>query len=83
MNTVHSQPIGLPATISAKCVMLINIVNASIGTQREFQYSKTSVSIDENTKFNVWENNERLLCFDVSIDTALITLLEITAGKAI
>ncbi len=77
MNTVHTQPIGLPASFGAKFVMLTNIVNASIGTSREFRYSTNSVSIDENTTFNVYEINKGLLCFDASIDTALITLREI------
>lgn len=77
MDTVQSHPIGLPASFGAKFVTLTNIVNASIGTQREFRYSTNSVSIDENTKFNVYEINKGLLCHDVTIDNALITLREI------
>lgn len=77
MNTSHTQPIGLPASFGAKFVMLTDIVNASIGKPREFLYSTSSVRIDENTTFNVYEINKGLLCFDASLDTALITLREI------
>ncbi len=77
MNTTHTQAIGLPASIGAKFVMLTNIVNASIATPRRIVYTTNSVSIDENTTFNVYEINKGLLCFDVTIDTALITLREL------
>lgn len=76
MSTAHTQPIGLPASFGAKFVMLTNIVNASIGAPRQIIYSTNSVSIDENTKFNVYEINKGLLCYDVTIDNALITLRE-------
>ena len=76
MKTVHPQPIGLPASFNDKFNMLTDIVNASIGTQREFRKS-TMGFVDENSTFNVYEINKGLLCFDATIDTALITLLGI------
>ena len=77
MNTAHTQPIGLPASFGAKFVILTNICNASIATPRRIVYSANSVSIDENTTFNVYEINKGLLCHNVTIDNALITLTEL------
>ncbi len=83
MNTTHTQAIGLPASFNAKFVMLTNICNSSIATPRRIVYSANSLPLDENTKFNVYEINKGLLCFDVTIDTALITLRELNTGKVI
>ena len=77
MDTTHTQPIWLPASFGAKFVMLTNICNASIATPRRIVYSTNSVSIDENTTFNVYEINKGLLCHEVTIDNALITLREL------
>jgi len=79
MNTTHTQPNWLPASFGAKFVMLTNICNSSIATPRRIMYSTNSVSIDENTTFNVFEINKGLLCHEVTIDSALITLRELNA----
>ena len=74
MNTTHTQPTGTPATIGDKWNTLVDICNASIYTSHRIIQEIDKLPLDENSLITVYAVGKPLVCFEASIDDALIAV---------